>query len=684
MISGNSIHSNGGIGIDLNHNNVTLNDPLDSDAGPNNLQNYPVLTSATTSGGNTTIAGTLNSTPSKPFTLEFFSSPSCDASGFGEGETFLGSTQVTTDAGGIVGFTANLPVSVPLGRVITATATDGNGNTSEFSRCSSPVAQATFSISGRVADAGGNPISGVVITRQGAPRLSRVTDSNGNYAFNNLPGSANYTFVPNKPNFVFAPANLTFTNLSANQTNQNITGTISSTIQGKIQSNINGINSPVSGVTVTLSGAATRTTQTDNNGNYSFASIPGGNYTVTPTRQNFIFTPTAFNLTLGATTQIVNFLAAGTNAPGKIYFRSNSSKLAMINADGSGRTDLNTTTSSRMDISNDGRKLVFADMVIVNSDGSKPVRFNVEATTSAWSPDGSKIAFISAGTNSGRIETINANGTNRAIIYTATGNCRPNLDIDWSPDGSKIVFDSTVNQICAIKSDGTNLQQLTSSGGSFPSVSPDSQKIAYASGSNVMLMNLDGSNQTLFFNAGDVDLQRIKWSPDGQFLAFRKQTGSQTEVVTINVNGTDLHAISTDDFLFNFVWGKDVEVLTETGSNVNASAGAVNVSFSNVTANGTTTITPISPASAGVLPGGYVIGTQAYEITTTASVSPPIQVCFSVPASIAPTQSAFNRLSLMHNENGSLIDRTTSRNFTTRTICATTTSLSPFARCSAS
>ena len=62
----------------------TPNDPLDADTGPNNLQNYPVLTGAT----QTTVAGTLNSTPNTTFTLEFFSNTECDPSGYGEGETF--------------------------------------------------------------------------------------------------------------------------------------------------------------------------------------------------------------------------------------------------------------------------------------------------------------------------------------------------------------------------------------------------------------------------------------------------------------------------------------------------------------------------------------------------------------------------------------------------------------------
>jgi hypothetical protein len=137
----NSIHDNTGLGIDLWPDGVTPNDPnpaacpADTDTGANNLQNFPVLTSATPGGGGTTIQGTLNSTANTTFTLEFFANDACDPSGFGEGKTFIGSTTVTTDGSCNAGFTAILPVAVSVGQVITATATDPNGNTSEFSQC---------------------------------------------------------------------------------------------------------------------------------------------------------------------------------------------------------------------------------------------------------------------------------------------------------------------------------------------------------------------------------------------------------------------------------------------------------------------------------------------------------------------------------------------------------------------
>ncbi|HEU4402866.1 MAG TPA: DUF4347 domain-containing protein, partial [Candidatus Polarisedimenticolia bacterium] len=137
-ILGNSIFSNGSLGIDLGTSGVNANDAGDVDNGPNGLQNFPVLTSATSSGGNTTIAGSLNSTAGTTFRIEFFSSPTGDISGFGEGQTYLGSTTVTTDGGGNAAFNTTLAgVSVTNGYVVSATATvdlggGTYGSTSEF------------------------------------------------------------------------------------------------------------------------------------------------------------------------------------------------------------------------------------------------------------------------------------------------------------------------------------------------------------------------------------------------------------------------------------------------------------------------------------------------------------------------------------------------------------------------
>lgn len=140
-IRGNSIFSNPGLGIELAPPGVTANDPGDIDTGPNNLQNFPVIDTATSGGGSTNIQGTLHSSASSTFQLDFFSIPFCDDSGHGEGKTYLGSTTVNTDGSGNGSFNVTLPVAVALPGRVAATATDAAGNTSEFSACISLAAQ---------------------------------------------------------------------------------------------------------------------------------------------------------------------------------------------------------------------------------------------------------------------------------------------------------------------------------------------------------------------------------------------------------------------------------------------------------------------------------------------------------------------------------------------------------------
>jgi Calx-beta domain/Beta-propeller repeat/Carboxypeptidase regulatory-like domain/CarboxypepD_reg-like domain len=149
-IRGNSIFSNNGLGIDLGDQiGVTANDASDSDAGANSLQNFPVLTSMTSVGNSTTIQGSLNSTPNTTFQIDFYSSLALDPSGHGEGALFFNTTSVTTNDSGDATINVTFPVALGTGRVVTATATDSAGNTSEFSAgdVTSATGNAQFSVS---------------------------------------------------------------------------------------------------------------------------------------------------------------------------------------------------------------------------------------------------------------------------------------------------------------------------------------------------------------------------------------------------------------------------------------------------------------------------------------------------------------------------------------------------------
>jgi CSLREA domain-containing protein len=137
VISRNEIDGSGGLGIELGYDGVSSNDALDTDLGPNGLQNHPVLLTADTDGVDARITGTLSSAASTTYRLEFFSSPVADASGHGEGRTYLGTLDVTTDASGEASFSTTLSgVGLAGGHAVTATATRMAGatavETSEF------------------------------------------------------------------------------------------------------------------------------------------------------------------------------------------------------------------------------------------------------------------------------------------------------------------------------------------------------------------------------------------------------------------------------------------------------------------------------------------------------------------------------------------------------------------------
>ena len=127
-VLGNSIHSNGGLGIKVGFGADPLpNDAGDVDTGANDFQNFPIITQAAGS-----VTGTLNSQPEETYRIEFFANSVVDGTGHGEGETFLGFEDVTTDVAGNVNFTFNPAEPLPLGQFVTATATDPDGHTSEF------------------------------------------------------------------------------------------------------------------------------------------------------------------------------------------------------------------------------------------------------------------------------------------------------------------------------------------------------------------------------------------------------------------------------------------------------------------------------------------------------------------------------------------------------------------------
>ena len=149
----NSIHSNGGLGIDLNDDGVTANDAgTDPDSGPNDLQNFAVLTSAGLSSDAGSIGFNLYVEENHEYIVDFYASDSCDGSGNGEGKEWLGFAIVVPSTFGDRHFVAHTFRSTlhqydpPSGTYITATVSQ-DGNTSEFSPCVQKVALPRLTLS---------------------------------------------------------------------------------------------------------------------------------------------------------------------------------------------------------------------------------------------------------------------------------------------------------------------------------------------------------------------------------------------------------------------------------------------------------------------------------------------------------------------------------------------------------
>ena len=190
-IDGNSIFANTGLGIDLDDDGVTLNTPGGPHSGPNDLQNFPVITSVSSNSITTFIGGTLNAQPGTPFTIQFFSSPVPDPSGYGQGETFLGQLKgVTTDTTGNTTFTFSDRFPIDPGQFFTATATDPGGNTSEFSQVFSlPVANPLIVTT--TADSGPGSLRAAIIYANANPGDDTITFA--------IPGTGIQMIAPNSP-----------------------------------------------------------------------------------------------------------------------------------------------------------------------------------------------------------------------------------------------------------------------------------------------------------------------------------------------------------------------------------------------------------------------------------------------------------------------------------------------------
>lgn len=313
-IGANSIFNNGNLGIDLGNDGPTPNDLGDGDTGPNNLQNFPVVTSAVSNGFQLFVDGTLNSEPDTDYIIDVFVSPSCDSSGSGEGLNYVDTQFVTTDGSGNASFSSVTFGSASVGDVVTTTATmAATGarpegvfplSTSEFSQCVS-VTLAPADLEVLSADGTPDPVD---------------RDQNITYTFS---VASNEPFDVDNPTFTVAtPPNTTFVSFtpepgwSASTPPVGGTGTIMATTSG-----ING-KQPPSNFTLVVK---------------VNTNAPGGAVTATGTIMSPAPDPVPGNNSMSATVNVpfqADLALSITDSPDPVLAGSTISYVVMVHNNG--------------------------------------------------------------------------------------------------------------------------------------------------------------------------------------------------------------------------------------------------------------------------------------------------------------------------------------------------------------
>jgi Tol biopolymer transport system component/DNA-binding winged helix-turn-helix (wHTH) protein len=174
---------------------------------------------------------------------------------------------------------------------------------------------------------------------------------------------------------------------------------------------------------------------------------------------------------------------------------------------------------------------------------------------SAWSPDGSRIAFWSNRDGKAEIYVMNTDGSN---VKRLTNNLSDDVGPKWSPDGNKILFDSERDgnkEVYVMDADGGNQTRLTRNNAtdSATSWSPDGSQIAFASNRDhvspfdfdIYLMSADGSNVRKIVEDREYDAEP-KWSPDGKKILFISGRNGNFDLYVTNIDGTEQRNLTAD------------------------------------------------------------------------------------------------------------------------------------------
>lgn len=213
-------------------------------------------------------------------------------------------------------------------------------------------------------------------------------------------------------------------------------------------------------------------------------------------------------------------------------------------------------------LSPDGRQIAFSDdtqdIHLMNVDGSNLRRITTGLFSFgplAWSPDGSKIAYIQVGARHD-IWVMNTDGSNRTLLTNNASsiNTRP----DWSPDGSQIVYEANPPGgggmgIWVMDANGANGARIAAEGND-PSWSPDGERIAFTRGGDLYTMQPSGADVQQVTNTPEFDAN-VYWAPAGNRLLFTTDSAQGgTDIFTIKPDGTGRQQLSHDGVSRLPVW----------------------------------------------------------------------------------------------------------------------------------
>jgi hypothetical protein len=212
------------------------------------------------------------------------------------------------------------------------------------------------------------------------------------------------------------------------------------------------------------------------------------------------------------------------------------------------------------------------DIYTMNPDGSAQANLTHSAADEkafTWSPDGTKIAFIKRNTannaDDSNLYVMNSDGTGVTKLTNDDFQYQHSSNLSWSPDGSKLAYVSgndLVHYLSVVNSDGSNKHNLREINGPFFDVvwSPDGGKIAFSVGSdfnsaNLWVMNADGSAVTRFTNHEEPGIysRSPSWSPDSMRLVAPGQS-SASFIVPITYDSF-IEGDETVNLVLTFVGG---------------------------------------------------------------------------------------------------------------------------------